>query len=842
MKQQRKLPGILIYLLILFFSVISFVYALHSSVLEGYEQVTNKGGTNSKDGVEVSKTIAETDLENYFDITLTVKTQTKIEEIIKAQDIAVVIVMDISNTMTTNDMVGSSITRVDEAKSAAKQFINKFYEEASASDATSAKRQIGFVTFATSSYEVFGLQDCKTTTQRDDMLSKVNSITTKTTDERFTNMEAGLSRAKNMLKNSSIQNQYIIFLTDGLPTTYSKTVGGYTGYNPQDPSLRLSNGAAPTTATPGIFYNFDAGRYVSAGLNTDWAGTNYSDLGARRAENVMNNIKQDGVSIFTIGVGIDKQHSLYHFRYTQPESNGGTGAMTMDSDYENNNYAYYGNRYYAVTPGLTKPLNNAKTDNSIRYEYETNCTTYYKKWLQDYMSSGNGYYFDSSQSGSIIAAYDEIFKGIKQMTEESSQATWVAEDPMGVDGNIENIEFVGFFDDTNEAKNLQDSLTKGITNQSDTASTKNGTIKWDLKNSTYEEKTENNITTYFYSIKYRIRLKNELTPFSTSSIYDTNGTTKLTYVIRNNGVLSENKTIEFPIPKVVGYLGSLTFTKKASSFDNQSEILLAGAKFTLTHAPNCPCLNEDKTHNHHMATNQLYEAISTSNGTVTFNNIPSGHKYILKETEAPSNYNPSTENYNVEVAYGVTTGGPNNGVVYNSIQKGKLKITKTVEGNKDYSGEFEFKVTLTYKTTTLTGKYDYKIFNGSEELSSGKIDLTNGKFKLKDGEYIIIYGLPIGSKYTVKELTTNGYTVKHGINTEERTTGATATCSSTDCDINNGGTQTVNFYNIAGYILPATGSSGMLILIIIASLLLIAPIIDIGYMFYKNRKEDKLTS
>lgn len=836
MKQQRKLPGILIYLLILFFSVISFVYALHSSVLEGYEQVTNKGGTNSKDGVEVSKTIAETDLENYFDITLTVKTQTKIEEIIKAQDIAVVIVMDISNTMTTNDMVGSSITRVDEAKSAAKQFINKFYEEASASDATSAKRQIGFVTFATSSYEVFGLQDCKTTTQRDDMLSKVNSITTKTTDERFTNMEAGLSRAKNMLNNSKIQNQYIIFLTDGLPTTYSKTVGGYTGYNPQDPSLRLSNGAAPTTATPGIFYNFNTQRYISATLGGTWTGTNYSDYGARRAEAVANSIKSQGISMYTIGVGIFKQPSLYQLRYI-------TGIETFDTDYENNNYAYYGNRYYAVTPGLTKPLEEADTNDSIRYEYETNCTSYYKAWLKDYMSSGNGYYFDSSQSGSIIAAYDEIFKGIKQMTEESSQATWVAEDPMGVDGNIENIEFVGFFDDTNEAKNLQDSLTKGITNQSDTASTTNGTIKWDLKNSTYKEKTENNITTYFYSIKYRIRLENELTPFSTSSIYDTNGTTKLTYVIRNNGVLSENKTIEFPIPKVVGYLGSLTFTKKASSFDNQSEILLAGAKFTLTHDPNCPCLNEDKTHNRHMATNQTYEAISTSNGTVTFNNIPSGHKYILKETEAPENYNKTDKTYSVKVAYGETTGGPTDGIVENTIQKGKLKITKTVEGNKDYSGDFEFKVTLTYKTTTLTGKYDYKIFNGSnEEISSGEIDLTKGKFKLKDGEYIIIYGLPIGSKYTVKELTTNGYTVKHGINTEERTTGATATCSSTDCDINNGGTQTVNFYNIAGYILPATGDSGMLILIIIASLLLIAPIIDIGYMFYKNRKEDKLTS
>ena len=51
--------------------------------------------------------------------------------------------------------------------------------------------------------------------------------------------------------------------------------------------------------------------------------------------------------------------------------------------------------------------------------------------------------------------------------------------------------------------------------------------------------------------------------------------------------------------------------------------------------------------------------------------------------------------------------------IENKIQRGKLKISKEVQGNKDYAGEFEFKVTLTYKTTTLTGKYNYKIFKNN---------------------------------------------------------------------------------------------------------------------------------
>lgn len=47
----------------------------------------------------MSKTIAGTDLENVFDITLQVRTPRTISEVIKEPDMAVVIVMDISNTM-----------------------------------------------------------------------------------------------------------------------------------------------------------------------------------------------------------------------------------------------------------------------------------------------------------------------------------------------------------------------------------------------------------------------------------------------------------------------------------------------------------------------------------------------------------------------------------------------------------------------------------------------------------------------------------------------------------------------------------------------------------------------
>ena len=128
MKKVGKI--FLLFLSLVFF--ISPIVKVLAEPLKGHKQVTNQGGsnTNSKDGVTVSKKIKESNIENYFDITLTVETTSKIEEITKAQDLAVVIVMDISNTMnyglTSEETTGD--TRISVAKDSAKRFVEKFYD------------------------------------------------------------------------------------------------------------------------------------------------------------------------------------------------------------------------------------------------------------------------------------------------------------------------------------------------------------------------------------------------------------------------------------------------------------------------------------------------------------------------------------------------------------------------------------------------------------------------------------------------------------------------------------------------------------------------------------------
>ena len=117
-----------------------------ASASDNSVQIIEVGGSNpasgrNSDGASVSKTIKPTDKENYFDITLNVSTTKRVDEIYKEQDIAVVLVMDISNTMN-EKFSNTNTSRYDAAISAAETFINTF---AAHSNGTTANRKLGFV-------------------------------------------------------------------------------------------------------------------------------------------------------------------------------------------------------------------------------------------------------------------------------------------------------------------------------------------------------------------------------------------------------------------------------------------------------------------------------------------------------------------------------------------------------------------------------------------------------------------------------------------------------------------------------------------------------------------------
>lgn len=778
MKYLKKIVYILCLLVVTVYPFLS-VYG-DSLVLNGYKQVANIGGENweGKDSgktkndssVIISKTISETNyksgnsnLENYFDITLRVQTRTKAEE----PDVAVVIVMDVSNTMS-YVFKNTKVTRISAAQEAAEKFITDFANRSSSNK--DIKRQIGFVAFNTDAKEIFALQPCMDTTMAtnliNDMNNKTNDIMNATnygsSHSRFTNIEAGLKMANDMLSKSNASSKHIIFLSDGFPTTYISS--GYSGYDPYD-------------TTGKIFYD-----YVSE--KKCLYGTSYSDEAAIRARKMATNVKNNGINIYSIGVDV--------------------GGQTIKA-------------YVDQTNGKSHSVVDRT---STTYEIGSDSSSdAYKNWLKSKI--GSGYYQDVTNESAMAGAFNEIFKKIMEM----SEATWVAEDPMNTSSNVKNIEFVGIYDGN---KNLRDSVN--LTNGNNTASYNDkDKINWDLKNSNPTVIENGNITYYVYELHYRIRLQNELSSFEeidkstgNSKIYETNGKTTLNYVIKTDKT-STNGEIDFKVPSIVGYLGELEFKKVSVLGD---EFTLENAEFELVHSPNCPCHNELKKPSDNTLT---YKASSTSNGSVKFINIPSGHKYILKETKAPNGHILNKTEYDVEVAYDKTIYSIDGNKIINDYLKSKLNISKEVQGNIENSGTFKFTLVITYNGKPVVGQFPYK-----KGTSVGTITLDNaGKttIYLKHNETINIEDLPYGSQFKIEELETDGYEVNYKINDNKITFGKSLNGKLDSTEPTN-----VKFINIGGYIMPETGSSGMLILVIAGILLTGGSVINICYTYFRKKR------
>ena len=555
------------------------------------QQVVERGGSNENavDGVNVSKTIAGTELENVFDITLTVDTPTKISRFYTEPDMAVVIVMDISATMTST--FGDS-TRYKAAMDAAEVFLDKF---AASSDGIS---RIGYVAFNTDAHMIFDLQSCSTTEQaevlkgmmREKTGNIINDDKYGVSYDRFTNIEAGLKMGSDMLEKARNENKYIIFLSDGFPTTYISS--GYNGYNPYDTS---------------------GARFRDRVLNKPCSyGTSYSDEAAIRARKMAASIKNSGVKIFSIGVDVGGQTIQQYVKQSEEAS----GFSVVDRS------------------GTNYEIGDASSKES------------YKNWLRN--SIGSGYYYDSTNTEGLMSAYNQIFQEIENIHKQESQAIWVAQDPMPISEGVGHVEFIGLYD---KSGTLYGRTLAGENklNAENTASYDAGkkAISWDLKQSGYSTTVEGSRTIYHYAMTYRVRLCNEEGGFEENKEYDTNGETSLTYrtIVNNNGneTMSGPKTITYPIPSVKGYLAELSFTKED---DDGNPI--EGIAFRLSHdTENCSiCRGDGKA-----VTINPYTATSGKDGRVTFTNIPSGHKYVLSEVETPSYYFKDTDTYAVTVAY-----------------------------------------------------------------------------------------------------------------------------------------------------------------------------------------------
>ena len=741
MKKIKKITSMLMLLLTCLNPFINLFALTNKS------QIVEDGGSKEvkSDGIKISKNIYPSDLENYFDIVLEVQTKQKAVD----PDLAVVIVMDISNTMT--ESLGDS-TRLKEARKASNEFIDLFANRSE--ENKNIDRKLGFVAFNTSAHEIIKLGNCDNSNKKqlkEDIRTRINAEM-KGTDpngsrytERFTNIEAGLQMAKDMLDKSSASKKYIVFLSDGFPTTYIKD--GYTGYNPY---------------TEGGFY--DSVKKASLPY-----GTSYSDQSAIKAREKATEVKASGIGIYSVGVGIGGQ-TIQKFIDQTKEKKWSVVDRTSE----------------------TYEIGSAQSADS------------YKNWLKN--SIGSGYYYDVESTGGISNAFEDIFKQIMIL----SEATWVTEDPMNSSTQPKTIEFVGMY---GEKDILSDEVVPSSKYPNKASfDLKTDKLNWDLKKSTPIKKGD----TYIYTLKYRVRLKNELEEFAENKAYKTNGITTLNYTVKENNKSRDGK-LEFPIPQVKGHLGKIEFNK-LSSYLNKP---LSGVEFEIKHDPTCECMNERK----HISDDFSMTSTSNSEGKVTFDKIPSGHKYILHEIKTDEYHDLDETEYKFEVSYGNTTPDFKDKEIINNHKTKNLTIEKVVEG-VSYNKSFKFEINAKYKDENLNGKFIATINNKEEEVEfiDGKLEIS-----LKDKDEITIKGLPYGMKFTIKELDSEGFIVKYKINSSKVIYSNSTEEITLDDDVN------ILFTNISGYQLPATGSAGMLILLIIGSLLMVTPVIYI----IKNALEEK---
>lgn len=560
-------------------------------------QIISSGGTvTSQDGkVNVSKTIDGTELENVFDITLKVTTGTSLQEFAEEPDMAVIMVMDVSNTML--DPFGST-TRATAAIKAANSFIDKFAAK------TSSASRLGVVLFnrlVTYPNELKA-QPCSNTAQAESMKSSLLSNMEKIlkadgysrSHDRFTNIEGGIKQAHDILNKLSNRNKFIILLSDGFPTTYVQPGNGYNGWDPYCTDGQVG--------TDGVFYDFVRQGYCTI-------GTCYSDKAAIRAKEAAAAAKQSGITMFSVGVDI--------------------GGQTIAKYLENEEYNFV---------DRTSEVYEIGSDSSA---------TAYKAWLKN--SIGSGYYYDSDNPAQLEDAYAQIFEEIIRLWKETSKPLWTAADPLPG-----QIEFIGFYNRDGDLVSPQTGLVGSnaeLTENTAGFDTVTQKINWSLQLSGYESANVGGSTRYTYTLRYRVRLKNELESFSEEQSYNTNGAASLCYqlmeLMDGEVKLSDIRDVEFPMPTVKGFLTELEFTKLGGTDEDNAQPL-SGAVFTLSHDTSaCSICRGDET-----AVEILQQtAVSDGNGRVYFANIPSGHKYTLTETTVPVGFWSNGDTYTVTAAY-----------------------------------------------------------------------------------------------------------------------------------------------------------------------------------------------
>ena len=329
----------------------------------------------------------------------------------------------------------------------------------------------------------------------------------------------------------------------------------------------------------------------------------------------------------------------------------------------------------------------------------------------------------------MTTAFTNALNSLTEAAKAEGAKAWIVTDPMGT-----NIELIGLYNKSDSP--VSTSLAEGTSGN--TASISDGTITWKLQ----ESKRTGSASPWTYTLKYRVRLKNEASGFTEYSdgntTYATNGTTSLKYQVISGSNLSAMKTVNFNVPSVRGYLTELTFYKK-----DQFGRGVGGAAFKLEHdtsqCTKCKGNNTSVAKSGNLADKTATSSANASTlGKVTFSNIPSGHIYKLTETSVPStNYTRDTTAYTATAAYDSITVNLNSNTVTNPVVTSKVRLKK-IDGTNQAGTVLPGAEFMLYTNTACTveakhpnGTVVGKVTTGADGIADlGELDI--GTYYLKE--------------------------------------------------------------------------------------------------------------
>lgn len=567
--------------------------------VEGGETNGNGFPSSGDAVVRVKKSIAHTDTENEFNVTLDVSTTQDVRLISSHKaDAATMLIIDASNSMGYCMTCGATSwhssnrghtfqTRLAVAKQNAINLVEKF---ADLDRASGGHRYMAIVAYNGSSYTVMDWLDVAVEANETTAKEKINALSS----QQGTNIEAALMLGANVWNHASVKDidyKYTILLTDGEPTRYVVSENTVSRDRIQGTSQTVTN--------------FEAVEDVA-------------DQAAR--------IKGlDGLSmLYSICIGnVANEKHFDHF---------------SDED----------------IAGFEDPDIKEKT---------------VLEWLASFSHSAS----QALDPDQLLSSFQSIISQIQL----AAQA-WKVDDTMG--------DYAVF---------MRKVGPEGIYNEFDV---KNGVLNWDVLGSNPVKVTSlgNDGVELQYSLTYRVKLDN-LNENYTGGWTDANDVATLTYaVLGDNGMWNTVQPVEFPVPQMQGYKGSLTFNKVY--MDGETAVPIDGMEFQMIPDGDS-------------ATGETVTLTAESkNGVVTFENIPSGHSYTLVETNAGDEGYADLTDVKLAVALGTVTGGLKNGDTLVNVKKNRtvsLELSKKFEGTDARPASITIEVTHgTHTHTALLNKYN----------------------------------------------------------------------------------------------------------------------------------------